>query len=151
MVECYVQWAVTRFVRDSFASKCATVFNWLVGVPNAMISGEEKKCAWSWGWDERKYSGSYATLCCIPGNTSFPQVSVLSMCNNLYGIIVILFHGIPGIKTCTCAYVTHNSERFVRDLFTQWTPVEITTHSTRSILLCFMHVFIFLFMFSRQY
>ncbi len=36
-----MQWVVTRFVRDSFASIHATVFNCLVGVPNAMISGEE--------------------------------------------------------------------------------------------------------------
>jgi hypothetical protein len=41
--------------------------------------------------------------------------NVNSMCNNLYGIIIILFHDIPGIKTCTCAYVTHSNERFVRD------------------------------------
>jgi hypothetical protein len=37
---------------------------------------------------------------------------VNSMCNILYGINVILFHDIPGTKTCTCAYVTHSSGRF---------------------------------------
>jgi hypothetical protein len=43
------------------------------------------------------------------------QVYVNSMRNNLYGIIIVLFHGIPGIETCTCAYVTHSSKGFVRD------------------------------------
>jgi hypothetical protein len=47
VVECYMQWVVTGFVRDSFASVHATVFNCLVGMPNAMISGKEDMCAWS--------------------------------------------------------------------------------------------------------
>jgi hypothetical protein len=62
-----------------------------------------------------KCSGNYAALYCIPGSTYLSQVYVHSMCNNLYGSIIVLFHGIPGIETCTCAYVTHSSERFVRD------------------------------------
>jgi hypothetical protein len=97
----YMQWVVTGLLHDSFASVHATVFNCLVGMPNAMISGKEDMCAWS-------------SLCCIPGSNTYRKY-MSSMCNNLYGIIIILFHGIPGIETCTCAYVTHSSERFVRD------------------------------------
>ena len=138
-----MQWVVTRFVRDSFASIHATVFNCLVGMPNAMISGEEDMCAWSWGWDERKCSGSYAALCCIPGGNAYRKY-MSSMFNNLYGIIIILFHGIPGIENVyMCirdAQQREICERLLND--TQWTPIEITTHSTHSILLCFMHVFI---------
>ncbi len=41
MVEYYVHWVVTEFVRDSFASVHATVFDCLVGVPGAMVSVKE--------------------------------------------------------------------------------------------------------------
>ncbi len=43
----YMQWVVTGLLRDSFASVHATVFNYLVGMPNAMIRGKEDMCAWS--------------------------------------------------------------------------------------------------------
>ncbi len=46
MVEYYVQWVVTEFVRDSFASVHATVFDCLVGMPGAMVSVKESMCVW---------------------------------------------------------------------------------------------------------
>ncbi len=44
MVEYYVQCVVTGFVRDSFASVHATVFDCLVGMPNAMVNVKENMC-----------------------------------------------------------------------------------------------------------
>jgi hypothetical protein len=46
---------------------------------------------------------------------TFISSNVDSMYTILYGNIVILFHDIPGTRTCTCAYVTYSSERFMRD------------------------------------
>ncbi len=46
MVEYYVQWVVTEFVSDSFASLHATVFDCLVGMPGAMVSVKESMCVW---------------------------------------------------------------------------------------------------------
>ncbi len=38
-------------------------------------------------------------LCYIAGSTHLSQVYVHSMRNILYGIVIIPFHGIPGIET----------------------------------------------------
>jgi hypothetical protein len=32
--------------------------------------------------------------------------NINSMCSDLYGIIVILYHDFPGVISCTCAYMT---------------------------------------------
>jgi hypothetical protein len=37
---------VTEFVRESFASVHATVFDRLVGMPGAMVSVRDKMCVW---------------------------------------------------------------------------------------------------------
>ncbi len=70
--------------------------------------------------------------------------NVDNMCNNLYGNIVILCHDIPGVMTCTCAYVTCAAARDLCEIVTDTTvtPIEVTAHSIHFPLLCFIHVFI---------
>jgi hypothetical protein len=91
----------------------------------------------------------FGQLCCIvfvPESAYLSQIYVHSMCNNLYGIVIILFqfHGIPGIESVYMC-IRDAQQREIRERLlniTAVTPIEITTHTAHSILLCFMHVFI---------
>ncbi len=70
--------------------------------------------------------------------------NINSMCNDLYGIIVILCHGFPGMISCTYAYVTCVAAIDLCELVTGTTvtPIEVTAHSIHFPLLCLIHVFI---------
>jgi hypothetical protein len=59
---------------------------------------------------------------------------------------IIPFHGIPGIETVyMCIRDVQQREicEKIVTLLQQWTPIEITTHSAYSILLCFMCLYVF--------
>ncbi len=88
MVEYYVQWVVTKFVRDSFASVHATVFDCLVDMPGAW-SVLRKICVYG---DEGEMRGNVRTLMihyAIQLGVHLSQVYVHGMCNILYGIIIL--------------------------------------------------------------
>jgi hypothetical protein len=83
-------------------------------------------------------------VCWRARNRTLIARNINSMCNDLYGIIVVLCHDTPGIITCTCAYVTCVAAidlcKYVTG--TTVTPIEVTAHSIHFPLLCLIHVFI---------
>ncbi len=91
MVEYYVQWVVTEFMRDSFASVHATVFDCLVGMPGAMVSVKEI-CVYGdegeMGGNVRTFMIRYAIQVGVR-STHLSHVYVYGMCNSLYGIIIL--------------------------------------------------------------
>ncbi len=100
------------------------------------------------------YGRIVAWLFCWRTRNRTPIASdINSMCNDLYGIIVILCHDTPGIITCTCAYVTCVAAIDLCEIVTGTTvtPIEVTAHSIHPSPVSHTCVYMFLFVFSRQY
>jgi hypothetical protein len=99
MVEYYVQWVVTEFVRDSFASVHATVFDCLVGMPGAWsvlriicVYGDEGEMR----GNVRTFMIHYAIQLGVRTYHKYMSWHVQHPVRYYY---IIPFHGIPGIET----------------------------------------------------